>query len=144
MTQRRLRIEVVILVTIFLLGVCARLASATTPRPVDLAAAVNYQHWLATGNWLAGEYALDVYAQDVAQHLADTAELHHSDVESLLGCRWVAAGENIGVGPDIPSIVTAWMNSPSHLANITADYTHLGVGLVEKSGTLWVVTVFAK
>ena len=40
------------------------------------------------------------------------------------------AGENIAAGQDTPEeVVTAWMNSPGHRANILKEqFTHLGVG----------------
>jgi uncharacterized protein YkwD len=54
------------------------------------------------------------------------------------GISYKAAGENIAMGQRTPEeVVTAWMNSPGHRANIlNANFTHLGVGYVA-SGNYW-------
>ncbi|BBI36402.1 CAP domain-containing protein [Cohnella abietis] len=52
------------------------------------------------------------------------------------GVQYQSAGENIAKGQPTPQeVVTAWMNSPGHRANImNGSYTHLGVGYVVKNG----------
>ena len=54
------------------------------------------------------------------------------------GISYTAAGENIAKGQrTAEEVVTAWMNSEGHRANIlNADYTHIGVGYV-KDGNIW-------
>lgn len=49
------------------------------------------------------------------------------------GGGFTASGENVAFGqPDPATVVTAWMNSPGHRANILfPDFTHLGVGVAE-------------
>lgn len=51
------------------------------------------------------------------------------------GVQYQSAGENIAKGQPTPQeVVTAWMNSPGHRANImNGSYTHLGVGYVVKN-----------
>lgn len=46
------------------------------------------------------------------------------------GIRFSAAGENIAQGQATPQVVvTAWMNSPGHRANIlSTNFTEIGVG----------------
>lgn len=46
------------------------------------------------------------------------------------GIRFRAAGENIAQGQATPQVVvTAWMNSPGHRANIlSTNFTEIGVG----------------
>ena len=58
-----------------------------------------------------------------------------------------AAGENIAWGESYlgtaENIMIGWMNSPGHKANILkAEFTHLGVGCVEKDGTWYWVQLF--
>ena len=55
------------------------------------------------------------------------------------GITYRSAGENIAMGQRTPSeVVTAWMNSPGHRANIlNASYTKIGVGYVS-DGNCWV------
>jgi uncharacterized YkwD family protein len=52
------------------------------------------------------------------------------------GVQYQSAGENIAKGQPTPQeVVTGWMNSPEHRANImNGSYTHLGVGYVVKNG----------
>ena len=54
------------------------------------------------------------------------------------GISYRSAGENIAMGQRTPSeVVTAWMNSPGHRANIlSASYTKIGVGYVS-DGNYW-------
>ena len=54
------------------------------------------------------------------------------------GIRYRTAGENIAMGQRTPSeVVSAWMNSPGHRANIlNASYTRIGVGYVS-DGNYW-------
>ncbi|MCO5167771.1 MAG: CAP domain-containing protein [Planctomycetes bacterium] len=58
----------------------------------------------------------------------------------LLGASgFTRVGENIAMGQPTPqAVVTAWMNSPGHRANILDPaYTHLGVGVVRSPGPYW-------
>ena len=60
------------------------------------------------------------------------------DMMKQFGISYRTAGENIAMGQRTPQeVVTAWMNSPGHRANIlNANFTHLGVGYVA-SGNYW-------
>ena len=55
------------------------------------------------------------------------------------GIRWSAWGENIAVGQDTPEeVVTQWMNSPSHRANILSpNFSKIGVGYVNSARPHW-------
>jgi uncharacterized YkwD family protein len=52
------------------------------------------------------------------------------DMLTEYGIKWSAWGENIASGQKTPQeVVTAWMNSPGHKANImSTNFTKLGVG----------------
>ena len=60
------------------------------------------------------------------------------DMMRAFGLSYRAAGENIAYGQRTPrAVVTAWMNSEGHRANIlNAKYTQIGVGYVA-SGNYW-------
>ena len=63
------------------------------------------------------------------------------------GAQYTMAGENIAWGQKTPeAVVTAWMNSPSHRANImNTNFTRIGVGHVQNAaGTSYWVQLFAK
>lgn len=55
------------------------------------------------------------------------------------GIKFTAAGENIAYGQRTPQeVMTAWMNSSGHRANIlSATYTQIGVGAAKKSDGTW-------
>lgn len=60
------------------------------------------------------------------------------------GVSMTTAGENIAYGQRSPSeVVTAWMNSPGHAANIlSGKFGKLGVGVYETNGTIYWVQLF--
>ncbi|HEX2985753.1 MAG TPA: SafA/ExsA family spore coat assembly protein [Caproiciproducens sp.] len=63
------------------------------------------------------------------------------------GLKFSAAGENIAYGQRTPQeVVTAWMNSPGHRANILSPaYTQIGVGVAKTAnGTLYWTQEFMK
>jgi uncharacterized protein YkwD len=92
---------------------------------------------------LATRPHLVAVARDWAARMAGQSKLYHnprltSDVDNW---RWV--GENVGYGPDAPTIHVAFMRSPGHRANILdRDYSEVGVGAVVRNGRLWVAEVF--
>ncbi|NDU77667.1 RNA polymerase, partial [Actinomadura sp. DSM 109109] len=53
------------------------------------------------------------------------------------GYRWSTYGENIAAGQRTPAaVVSAWMNSPGHRANIlNCRFKNIGVGVALKSGS---------
>ncbi|MBQ7254941.1 MAG: hypothetical protein IJS31_01655 [Oscillospiraceae bacterium] len=83
-----------------------------------------------------------IKSQDMASnnYFSHTSPTYGSpfDMMKSLGIRYSAAGENIAMGYASPSaVVTAWMNSEGHRANIlSANYTTIGVGYVS-SGNYW-------
>ncbi len=68
------------------------------------------------------------------------------DMLTKFGIKWSAWGENIASGQRTPeAVVTAWMNSPGHRANImSSNFSRIGVGYVTNSnGTPYWTQVFA-
>ncbi len=95
--------------------------------------------------------AVDTGIQHVAIHWADemarTQWLRHNPSygDQILEYRdYRTAGENVGRGYEYGSLFQAFMNSPSHRANIESGaYSHMTVGcLTEGSGQLWVTQNF--
>jgi uncharacterized YkwD family protein len=60
------------------------------------------------------------------------------------GVQYQSAGENIAKGSPTPQeVVTGWMSSPRHRANIlNGSYTYLGVGYVLKNGQAYWTQLF--
>ena len=62
------------------------------------------------------------------------------DMMTNFGIKYMSAGENIAYGQPTPtSVMTGWMNSAGHKANILSkNYTEIGVGVAKKSdGTIY-------
>lgn len=56
---------------------------------------------------------------------------------------WQVVGENVGMGPSVPDLMDAFMNSPGHRANILDRvYRQIGVGVTVADGTIYVTVVF--
>lgn len=113
--------------------------AALPARADDLASAINN----ARGSALAIDGTVDAFAQAAAQRIAASQALVHSNLGPLLGpCS--AAGEVIGFGPDIGSVMNAFAGSPSHWSTINqSKWNAMGTGLaIDGSGTVWVAVVF--
>jgi hypothetical protein len=81
------------------------------------------------------------------QHSANMAaqhSLYHNPSLTTQVQNWRAVGENVGEGPTVDDIHTAFMNSPEHRDNILDhDFTQIGVGVsVDKDGVIWVTEDF--
>ncbi len=87
---------------------------------------------------------------DARVHTADmiaAGQVFHSTAAQLgsYASGWSLLGENVGMGPNPTLLHQAFMNSPSHKANILGDYDLVGVG-VDRSGdgVMFVTVVFMK
>jgi hypothetical protein len=80
-----------------------------------------------------------------SQHLMDQGSLSHNPNLASATSSWDKLGENVGVGPNVAALHTAFMASPSHRGNVLGDYDKVGIAVVEESPTkLWVTVVFMK
>lgn len=69
--------------------------------------------------------------------------LHHDPALGEVVGDWRRLGENVGRGADVAALHDAFMDSPTHAANVLgADYDEVGVGAVVVDGRLWVTQVF--
>ncbi|MGH8959512.1 MAG: CAP domain-containing protein, partial [Acidimicrobiia bacterium] len=115
------------------------LSAALPARADDLGAAVN----AVRSPDLAVDGTVDSFAQEAANRIAGGQSLVHSNLGPLLGtCS--AAGEIIGYGPDVATVMKAFANSPSHWTVIQqAKWNAMGTGAATDSGgQLWVAVVF--
>lgn len=70
---------------------------------------------------------------------------HNPDPGSFLAPFWLAWGENVGMGPSPEVLMSMFMNSPEHRANILGDYNRIGVGVsLRGDGTEFVTLDFEK
>ncbi|MEU9338294.1 CAP domain-containing protein [Streptomyces sp. NPDC048290] len=88
----------------------------------------------------AQAHSADMVARDFYAHTAPDGGKPW-DRAAAAGSRHRSIGENIACGQrSAPEVVTGWMNSPGHRANILKpDFTHIGIGFAGggRSGTYW-------
>jgi|AGTN01.3.fsa_nt_gi uncharacterized protein, YkwD family len=101
-------------------------------------------------NWQAARVAR-IKSQDMINknYFGHTSPTYGSPFKMMedFGLKFSAAGENIAYGQKTPQeVMTAWMNSAGHKANILSkSYTQLGVGAAKtSSGTLYWTQEFLK
>jgi hypothetical protein len=83
-------------------------------------------------------------ARGQAAAQADAGELFHNPDLAAVTTGWAVLGENVGVGYSVDTLHQAFMNSDAHRANVLGEvYDHVGAGVVEFQGLLWVSIVFA-
>ena len=92
---------------------------------------------------------LSVKARIKSQDMRDNNYFDHNsptygspfDLMKSLGITYRTAGENIAMGYTSPeAVVSAWMNSPGHRANIlSTSYTNMGIGFVDGYWTQWFI-----
>lgn len=101
---------------------------------------------------LSMDWQVSRVASYKSQDMADANYFSHTSptygtpfqMLSSFNIKYKSAGENIAKGQKTAtSVMEAWMNSSGHKANIlNANYTHLGVGYVEKNGTTYWTQMF--
>ena len=75
---------------------------------------------------------LTAQARQWAATMAGAGHIYHSSDLSLgITANWQKLGENVGVGGDVGSLFQAFVNSPTHYANLVdPSFTRVGVGVV--------------
>lgn len=70
---------------------------------------------------------------------------HASPISAGVTHPWAKLGENVGTGPDVGSIMQAFIASPGHYANIVdPEFTHVGVGVVWDGNRMYTTHRFMK
>ena len=89
------------------------------------------------------EHNIYMIENSVVNH--DYFQQRSTNLVQLLGAQRV--GENIAYNyQTAESAMSAWLNSPSHKANIEGDYTHLGISVTvdETTGKKYYTNMFMK
>ena len=84
---------------------------------------------------------------DARAHSAEmmaAGRIFHSSNLGGVASGWEALAENVGAGPSVSSLHTAFMNSAGHRRNILGDYNYAGVGVKEADGQIWVTVIFMR
>ena len=88
---------------------------------------------------------LSRYAKRHSRKMAERGELFHTPnlADKLGGLDWSIGGENVGMGPDLPSLEDAFMASTPHRKNILRrGFRDAAVGVYESDGSFWVTVIF--
>lgn len=96
---------------------------------------------------LAVHNDLVIGARNHTARMIPTATIFHSTSAELSAVTtgWLVLGENVGKGGTTSSLHRAFMESPSHRANILGDYDHVGVGVGhDDAGKIYVTVMFMK
>jgi len=82
-------------------------------------------------------------AQSWASRMASSGVLQHNPaLRSEVG-NWRTLGENVGRGPDLADLATAFWNSPEHRANILdPDFTQVGIAATVADHRVWIAVEF--
>jgi uncharacterized protein YkwD len=122
-------------------GVERRGATVLQLQVVELANQARIAHNLSL---LIEDPLLDDAAQQWADQMVELGRLEHAaDLGEGMGDTWIKLGENVGRGGSVAAITDAWLKSEKHRANIIdPTFDSMGVGVVERDGTLWIVQRF--
>jgi len=81
-------------------------------------------------------------SQRHAEQMAEAGDLFHSQLRLPEGATW--AGETIGTGGSMRSVVRAWLHSPEHRWIVVHGAQIGGAGVARGGGRLWLVVQIAE
>jgi cell division septation protein DedD len=78
-------------------------------------------------------------AQNWSQQMANAGDISHNpNLKDQVSGNWSKLGENVGMGPAIGDLFTAFVNSPHHYANLVdPSFNYIGIGVVYSNGTIY-------
>ena len=88
---------------------------------------------------------LTTIARNWSTRMAQAGTISHNpDLAAQAPSTWMRLGENVGVGPDVDGLHTAFVNSSAHYHNmVDPQFTQVGIGVVrDASGTIFVTVDF--
>lgn len=120
-------------------------ASADSGMEAEFLSKINASRAAAGLGKLQMSGGLSSYARGHSGKMADAGKIYHStsaQLRSAAGSGWSKIGENVGRGPSVSGLHTAFMNSSGHKANILGSYDTAGVGVSVKDNYIYVTVVF--
>ena len=115
------------------------------PAESDLfVAAINHLRASKGLNALQVDGQLTSVATDWAVHMAQEDGISHRlDLRAGISALWKTLGENVGFGPSVSQLMSAFIASPGHYANLVDPrFTHIGVGTVRVGNELYTAHEF--
>lgn len=117
-------------------------ACGTSPEDTDTTSINALRTSLALPE-LARSAELDAKAEKQAQRMANAGTIFHSkNLAAGVSAGWASIGENVAMAGSLEDAQAALEASPGHYANMTGQFTELGLGVVTSNGVVYVVQVF--
>jgi uncharacterized protein YkwD len=141
-------IALLLLVVLLAQGLAANHASASSrpdQRRSKMLSLTNHDRAERDESSLALNAALSRFAERHSGRMAAKGYLFHSTdlAAKLKGLDWTIGGENVGVGPTLGGLESAFMKSTPHRKNILRRaYDHVAIGVVRANGSFWVTVIF--
>jgi uncharacterized protein YkwD len=140
-------VALVLLMVLIAQGVSADRASASTDhrRRAHMLSLTNDDRAQQDKAALRLNAVLSRYATHHSRQMATKGYLFHTgDLNSKLkGLDWSIGGENVGVGPTLDGLESAFMRSTPHRRNILrTGFDHAAVGVIRSNGSFWVTIIF--
>lgn len=143
--RRGLALFAVVVMSVLLVGLPAEASRAVTVS----AEQAHAQDLLTRARKRAGVPALSVctdlteVAQAWSRTMAQGGSLGHNPRAREQIAGWWAWGENVGVGGSVDVVHEALLQSSGHRQNmLSTSFLHVGVGVAEQGGRIWVTQVF--
>lgn len=136
-------------VALVLAGATSASASESATFEKAIKTAGNVQRTAVDAKALAHSPCLDTYAEKWAKHIAAKKTLTHRTskmfVSIMKKCKKTSIGENLAMGQASGgAVVSAWMNSPGHRANLlNKGFRYVGIGSVKVDGRWWTAQLLA-
>lgn len=101
---------------------------------------IRNQHGMSRLRW---DRHLGVVGRKHAYRLARHGTIWHDDIGAKV-TKWRSLGQNTGKGSGCRRLTRAFMHSSGHRANYLGRWRHVGVGVVRRSGAMYVQQVFER
>ena len=134
-----------LVLAVFVLGAATAQPAGATSTESAVTSKINSARVNHGRHRLTTRSDLVAVARGQARRMAARNVLYHNPslAQQVRNFRWV--GENVGYGPSVAVVHSAFMASPGHKANLLdRDYTEVGVGAVWANGRVWIAEVFRK
>jgi uncharacterized protein YkwD len=118
-------------------------AEATTSAEQAVHAMINETRSASGLRLLRLSERLSRIAHRHSKQMATRRTLFHTCLPCAVGGDWRKLAENVGYGGDYASVQQQFLGSAPHLANILEPaFRKVGVGVVRRSGLVWVTQIF--
>jgi hypothetical protein len=134
-----------LVLAVFVLGAATAGPAGATSTEASVTSKINSARSARGVHKLSTRSDLVAVARGQARRMAARNLLYHNPglAQQVRNFRWV--GENVGYGPTVAKVHSAFMASHGHKANLLdRDYTEVGVGAVWANGRVWIAQVFRK